>query len=91
MDITAMQTWRICNLLFLLQVKKIKNDAMWAQRIWELLLLLQVSKLKMTPILHSANHQQHLSGHMFLLLFPNSDVRWLWIMLPLAQSGALRG
>ena len=54
---------------------KIKNDAMRARRIWELLLLLQVPKLKTTPILHFANHQQHLSGHIFLLSFPNRGVR----------------
>ena len=61
------------------------------RRIWELPLLLQVSKLKTTPILHSANHQQHLSGHIFLLSFPNRGVRWLWIVLLLGQSGAHRG
>ena len=60
MDTTATRARRIWDLPLLLQVPKFKKDATWARRIWELLLLLQVPKLKTMPILHFANHQQHL-------------------------------
>ena len=74
MDTTATRTRRIWELPLLLQVSKLKTTTR-AHRICELPLLLQVSKLKTTPILHSANHQEHLSGHIFLLSFPNREVR----------------
>ena len=70
---------------------KIKNDATWARRIWELPLLLQVSKLKTTPILHSANYQQHLSGHIFLLSFPNCGVHLIVLEAALFTVRARRG
>ena len=63
------------------------TTATLARHIWDLPLLLQVPKLKTMPILHAANHQQYISGYIFLLSFPNRGVRWLWRVLPLTQSG----
>ena len=91
MDTTATRARRIWDLPLLLQVPKLKTTQRGHAAFWELPLLIQVPKLKTTPILYSTNHQQHLSGHIFLLSFPNRGVHWLWIVVPVAQSGAHRG
>ena len=76
MDLTATRTRRICNLPLLLQVQKLHKNTTWTRRIYNLSLLLQVKKKNMQS-LYSANHQQYLTGHRFLLSFINRGVRLL--------------
>ena len=91
MDTTATRARRIWDLPLLLQVPKLKTTQRGHAAFWELPLLLQVPKLKTTPILYSTNHQQHLSGHIFLLSFPNRGVHLIVLQAALFTVSARRG
>ena len=75
MDPTATRTRRIRNLPLLLQVQKLNKTLCGHDAFVIYHYYYKYKNLKKMQSLYSANHQQHLSDHKFLLIFLNRGVR----------------